>query len=501
MATVTGKSSLKIDDLINDTVIGGYVSSGGMLILVTRGGAELNAGVVTYPGSLTDGATWSSTANYDVNAVVAYGGKLYKSLSANLNKPPILYSTIWQSLLGSDVSAWSQKDSGFQSDSLAAWQTFWVTGGASSALTSVAGEFETGTQALKVSLPVSSAQQVYEKEENGIKGGDKVLLTVRAKLTAAATGVTLNTVLYQNDQTAVPGPFASGGVQSGSAEGAQTVTTSWATYRFTMTATNAKLRAIASLTVAKDATAGAATVVIDRIMIQRQAPIKATVLKPVVQTFTTVGANTWTKPANAVYVEVEVQAGGGGGGGCVSPAAGQNAIGGGGAGGCYVKKTIDADLLAATEPVLVGAGGTAGSSLSPGGTGGTSSFSSGGTIATSPGGGGGVVGPSNTFGSTPPGGGTSAGAIGDIMIAGSDGIKGKLLASTGGPNCVGGEGGTSFMAGMQTVGSSATNAGSGGQFYGGGGSAGYAIASGAAQFGGVGGQGIVIVTTYVAVNI
>lgn len=46
MASVTGKTSIKIDDLINDTIIDGEVV-GGHLILRNRGGAEIDAGVVT----------------------------------------------------------------------------------------------------------------------------------------------------------------------------------------------------------------------------------------------------------------------------------------------------------------------------------------------------------------------------------------------------------------------------------------------------------------------
>lgn len=46
MASVTGKTSLKIDDLINDTIVDGEVIDG-HLILRNRGGAEIDAGLVT----------------------------------------------------------------------------------------------------------------------------------------------------------------------------------------------------------------------------------------------------------------------------------------------------------------------------------------------------------------------------------------------------------------------------------------------------------------------
>lgn len=50
MASVDGKTSVKIDDLINDTIVNGHVTSG-HLILEARGGAEIDAGEVTGVGS------------------------------------------------------------------------------------------------------------------------------------------------------------------------------------------------------------------------------------------------------------------------------------------------------------------------------------------------------------------------------------------------------------------------------------------------------------------
>jgi microcystin-dependent protein len=46
MASVTGKTSIKIDDLINDTIVDGSVIDG-HLILRNRAGAEIDAGVLT----------------------------------------------------------------------------------------------------------------------------------------------------------------------------------------------------------------------------------------------------------------------------------------------------------------------------------------------------------------------------------------------------------------------------------------------------------------------
>lgn len=51
MASVDGKTSIKIDNLINDTVVDGEVV-GGHLILRTRGGSEIDSGAVTGVGSV-----------------------------------------------------------------------------------------------------------------------------------------------------------------------------------------------------------------------------------------------------------------------------------------------------------------------------------------------------------------------------------------------------------------------------------------------------------------
>jgi len=76
MATVDGKTSIKIDDLINQTVVDGEIV-GGHLILRTRGGSEIDSGLVasspldlmpigyiytsvvsTSPATLFGGGTW-----------------------------------------------------------------------------------------------------------------------------------------------------------------------------------------------------------------------------------------------------------------------------------------------------------------------------------------------------------------------------------------------------------------------------------------------------------
>lgn len=90
------------------------------------------------------------------------------------------------------------------------------------------------------------------------------------------------------------------------------------------------------------------------------------------QEFTSSG--TWTKPAGATFVKVEVWGAGGGGEGQI-PASPPVSFAGGG-GGAYMTRTFKADDLGSTAPVIVGAGGAGGDGLpaTAGADGGYSSF-------------------------------------------------------------------------------------------------------------------------------
>jgi len=88
-----------------------------------------------------------------------------------------------------------------------------------------------------------------------------------------------------------------------------------------------------------------------------------------VQTFSTPGTTSWTKPTGAKWVEVILMGGGGAGG---SGTGANNSSGG--AGGGYSRKTFLASSLGVTETVVVGSAGVAGANNTAGGAGGFSAF-------------------------------------------------------------------------------------------------------------------------------
>ncbi len=270
------------------------------------------------------------------------------------------------------------------------------------------------------------------------------------------------------------------------------------------------------------------------------------------QVFTATGANTWTRPAGAKFVEVVVVAGGGGGGSGRRGAAGSARVGGqGGAGGGWARQVFLASLLSATETATVGAGGAGGAAVSAdntngnaGTTGGNSSFGAwlratggtagdGGTNTTpttttagfglSDGGGGGrVSGSSDGIGGASRMGGGGGGQGGGITAADAYGTGTSVSIGAGGTAAVGSRAGGTAGTDGSTAGGAGTAAtandasggaggggggantaaaafigGVGGIYGGGGGGGGASVnATGASGAGGAGGNGIVIVITY-----
>jgi hypothetical protein len=271
-------------------------------------------------------------------------------------------------------------------------------------------------------------------------------------------------------------------------------------------------------------------------------------------------SGTWTKPAGAKAVHVELVGGGGGGGGgrrgATSTARGG---GGGGAGAGRTVLWLHPDQLGATQTVTVGVGGTAGAAAgndTNGGTGGNggdtifgpltafggnggnggnaTAVATGGAAAanrgfvlttannTLAGGNGGYEGSSagaggnaGGGGGTQPAGGGGGSRITATNTLSSSGLGGALVAGSGGINpyvifggalpAAGGKGIVGDRLGFFAAGASGGRQGNAGEGAeggdailggGGGGGAGATNDAGGSNAGGLGGNGIAVITTY-----
>lgn len=269
MAKVTGKTSIRIDDLINNTVVSGEIDNDGQLILQTRGGSRINAGWV----SRELGGAWSPTVTYEPGDIVGYGGVIWKAKDQSLNQPPPLFTTLWLRMTGEDANTWANRDPMFMGDSLAEnWDTSIKIGNPTVDYTKISGEYESGVQALKVSASISDTQVVYQKEENIVEGGDMIRSTVRARLLSPAPGATLNSALVQSETDVIPKPLDSNSTTIEANEGGdRTLTTEWKTYSFTFTPEEDKPRAKVYFTL--DATASNAVFLVDKMKVERELQI------------------------------------------------------------------------------------------------------------------------------------------------------------------------------------------------------------------------------------
>lgn len=213
-----------------------------------------------------------------------------------------------------------------------------------------------------------------------------------------------------------------------------------------------------------------------------------------VQAFTASG--TWTKPANAILSYGRCVGGGGGGGGAPTTGVGEASVGAGGGSGVYAEVFIDAELLASTVPVTIGAGGAAGAATGnvAAGTGGTTSW---GAVLSAAGGLGGIARNNSTTAFASVGGLGGTTGTGSIVIPGQ---TGQVAFASGQLGFSGVGGGSPFGAGgnaQRTTATGASTAGQAGIGYGSGGGGGICSGGMTGVLGGAGAPGYLIVYTLV----
>jgi len=206
-----------------------------------------------------------------------------------------------------------------------------------------------------------------------------------------------------------------------------------------------------------------------------------------------VSSGTYTPTLGMLFCEIECFGGGGGGGGSIA-ATGTNITGAGGGGsGGYSRKWASAADIGVSKPVTVGAAG--GGAAAGGNAGGSGSATSVGTLCVANGGSPGQ-GVTSLF-SVGGAGGSTVGAVGDMVLPGNTGNTGSYSSiNTSFPRVFGAPGadppmgvGKGGIGQVQASGSTATGYSAGG----GGGS----DMGGTARAGGAGAQGIVIITEYI----
>ncbi len=209
------------------------------------------------------------------------------------------------------------------------------------------------------------------------------------------------------------------------------------------------------------------------------------------------GTGTYTTPTGILLMGALIEAvgPGGAGGGAAATAAGEASGGGGGGGGGYARKWLTPAEQGASQTYAVGAGGV-GAAGAVGGDGGTSRY---GPVSTplcrATGGFGGLFGGVITIAANPagpvPGGAGGVGTAGDLLVQGGGGGLGiRAAVARAGP------GGSSALGGGAALTAQDASGVTGGNYGGGGSGANNDGLAGAAQPGGTGGSGAIVVTLF-----
>lgn len=218
-----------------------------------------------------------------------------------------------------------------------------------------------------------------------------------------------------------------------------------------------------------------------------------------VQRITATGAYTYTPTNGTSFIIIELQGAGAGGGGVASPGTVNVSLGQGGGGGGWLWKKLTANFSGATGSIgAAGTGGVAGNNAGNNGNNTTFIDSSGAPVTYTASGG---LGGAGSAGGVAPVvfRGTFGGSAtnGDINVIGG---YSQILFSIANPVAVSGGGGSSHYSsggipsGTSVINTSFAGNNSGGK--GGGGSGAVAVGTGAAQAGGNGTDGIVIIWEY-----
>lgn len=201
---------------------------------------------------------------------------------------------------------------------------------------------------------------------------------------------------------------------------------------------------------------------------------------------------TYTPTSGMKYCVIETVGGGAGGGGCAASSAGSQGSAGGGGGGSYSKLVASAATIGASKAVTIGAQAAGGVAGANNGT--TGNDTSVGTLCIGKGGSSGGGAAANASG---VGGVGGIAGTGDFSLPGQDGTTGGSATINTDPifSGAGGDAGGGFgIGGAFRLG---TGTGTDGVNYGGGGAGGLSRNGGAAQAGGIGAQGFVLITEYI----